>query len=198
MHFLITFLEGVISFISPCILPLLPVYILYFAGNSSAAGDPAQRQARTLCNAIAFVVGFSLVFMLLGVFAGSLGLLLNRYHRLVNLFTGGIVVLFGLQYTGLLRIHLLEQSHRPVTRLIPNEFGSALLFGMVFAIGWSPCTGAFLGAAMMLAATQDSWLYGMLLLLAYSLGLGLPFVLCAVLIARVQGLLNWIKPTIVR
>lgn len=188
MQFLITFLEGIITFISPCILPMLPLYILYFAGEGSQG-----RLRRTLTNAAGFVLGFTIVFILLGVFAGTIGSFLIRYQTAVNIVAGAIIILFGLHYAGLLKIGLLSRTMKPDVKVNPQNFAASVLFGLVFAIGWSPCTGAFLGSAMLLAASQQSWLTGVLLLLCYSMGLGIPFLLCAVLIDRLKSAFDFIK-----
>lgn len=186
MQYLITFLEGMITFISPCVLPLLPVYILYFAGGE-------EQGKKSVKNALGFVLGFTLLFVALGGFAGTLGSLFTRHQTAVNLITGAVVILFGLHYAGILQIGLLNRTIKPGSAVKPARFWSAVLFGAIFAIGWSPCTGAFLGSAMMLAASQSGWVQGMLLLFTYSLGLGVPFVLCAVLIDRLKGAFDWIK-----
>lgn len=188
MQFLITFLEGIITFISPCILPMLPLYILYFAGEAAQG-----KLRRTMTNAGGFVLGFTAVFILLGVFAGTIGSLLIRYQTVVNLIAGAVIVLFGLHYTGLLKIGLLSRTLKPGVQVNPRNFAASVLFGFIFAIGWSPCTGAFLGSAMLMAASQQSWLNGVLLLLCYSLGLGIPFLLCAALIDRLKGAFEFIK-----
>lgn len=189
MQYFITFLEGIITFVSPCVLPMIPVYVLYFAGERSE--EKSARHA--LVNALGFVAGFTVLYMLLGVFAGSIGGFLVRHQTVVNIVCGAIVVIFGLHYTGILRIGVLNRTLRPDADVKPNNFFSSALFGAVFAVGWSPCTGAFLGSALMLAASQTGWLSGMLLLLAYSIGLGVPFVLCAVLIDRFKSAFDWIK-----
>ena len=188
MQYLITFLEGMITFISPCVLPMLPVYALYFT-----AGEQEGRAGRALTRALGFVLGFMLLFVALGVFAASLGALLAVHQRAVNLVTGAVVVLFGLHYMGVLRIGLLQRTVRPDVQVKAQGFFSCALLGVVFAVGWSPCTGAFLGSAMMLAASRSGAVEGMLLLLCYSLGLGVPFVLCALLIDRLKGALAAVK-----
>ena len=188
MQFLITFLEGIITFVSPCVLPMLPLYMLYFAGDQQEG-----RRDRTLGNALGFVLGFTALFVLLGLFAGSLGGLLTRHKTAVNLVTGAIVVVFGLHYMGLLKIGFLSRTVKPESDVKPTGFFSAILFGIVFAVGWSPCTGAFLGSAMLMAASQASWATGMLLLLCYSLGLGVPFILCALLLDKLKGAFAFIK-----
>ena len=188
MQYLITFLEGMITFISPCVLPMLPVYALYFT-----AGEQEGGAGRALTRALGFVLGFTLLFVALGVFAASLGALLAVHQRAVNLVTGAVVVLFGLHYMGALRIGLLQRTVRPDVQVKAQGFFSCVLLGVVFAVGWSPCTGAFLGSAMMLAASRSGAVEGMLLLLCYSLGLGVPFVLCALLIDRLKGALAAVK-----
>jgi cytochrome c-type biogenesis protein len=186
MQYLISFLEGIITFISPCLLPMLPIYISYFAGGGE------RTTVKTLRNASGFVVGFTVVFVAMGALAGTLGSFLTRYQTWVNAIGGAIVILFGLNYMGLLKLNLFRGSRRG---LQAGEMGfwSAALFGMVFSIGWTPCVGAFLGSALMLASQQGHVLEGMGMLLCYSLGLGIPFLLSAVLIDKLKGAFNWIK-----
>ena len=143
MQFLITFLEGIITFVSPCVLPMIPLYVLYFAGDQQEG-----KRDRTLSNALGFVLGFTILFVLLGLFAGTLGGLLVRHQKIVNLVTGAIVIVFGLHYAGVLKIGFLSRTLKPDTNVKPTGFFSAMVFGLVFAVGWSPCTGAFLGSAM--------------------------------------------------
>ncbi len=183
-----TFLEGLMTFISPCVLPLLPVYVLYFTG-----GREKNSAGRTLGRALCFVAGFTAVFVLLGVFAGSLGALLIRWQTAVNIFMGVIMVIFGMHYAGWLKFGLLSRTLKPGARIEPKGYASCVLLGAVFAVGWSPCTGPLLGSALMMAAGQGSVLSGMALLLLYSLGLGVPFVLCALLIDQLKGMLAFIK-----
>ena len=191
MQFFISFLEGIITFISPCLLPMLPIYLSYFAGNQSRE-DSRAATARTLRNALGFVLGFTLVFVLMGALAGTLGGLLRRHQTAVNLITGAIVVFFGLNFLGLVKLQLFRGGSNP---LAGRELGflSSLVFGMVFSIGWTPCVGAFLGSALMLASQQGSVLAGTFMLLAYSLGLGVPFILSAVLIDKLKSAFDWIK-----
>ena len=186
MQYLISFLEGIITFISPCLLPMLPIYISYFAGGGE------RSTVKTLRNAFGFVLGFTVVFVALGAMAGTLGSFLTRYQTWVNVIGGGIVILFGLNYMGLLQLNLFRGARRGMQT---GEMGffSAALFGMVFSVGWTPCVGAFLGSALMLASQQGHVLEGMAMLLSYSLGLGIPFLLSAVLIDKLKGAFNWIK-----
>ncbi|MCI6589089.1 MAG: redoxin domain-containing protein, partial [Clostridiales bacterium] len=185
---LTTMLEGLITFISPCVLPMIPVYVLYFAG--AAEGRQAKR---TLARALCFVFGFTALFVLLGVFAGTLGALLVRHQRAVNLVCGLVMIVFGLHYAGVLRIGLLDRTVKPDVQVQPKGYASCALLGAVFAVGWTPCTGPLLGSAMMLAAGKGSVPAGAVLLACYSLGLGLPFVLCALLIDRLKGALAVVK-----
>ena len=186
MQYLISFLEGIITFISPCLLPMLPIYITYFAGGGQ------RNTGKTLKNASGFVLGFTIIFVAMGALAGTLGSFLTRYQTWVNLIGGGIVVLFGLNYMGLLKLNLFRGGGRSV-KTGEMGFFSAALFGMVFSVGWTPCVGAFLGSALMLASQQGHVLEGMVMLLCYSLGLGIPFLLSAVLIDKLRGTFNWIK-----
>ena len=186
MQYLISFLEGIITFISPCLLPMLPIYLSYFAGG----GERSTK--KTLVNASGFVLGFTILFVAMGALAGSLGSFLTRYQSWVNLIGGGIVILFGLNYVGLLKLNLFRGS-RGGLKAGDMGFWSAALFGMVFSVGWTPCVGAFLGSALMLASQQGHVLEGMGMLLCYSLGLGIPFLLSAVLIDKLKGAFNWIK-----
>lgn len=183
MQYLITFLEGVISFVSPCMLPMLPLYVSYFAGG-------ADKKRKTLLNAAAFILGFTVVFTSLGLFAGSLGMLLARFRTVVDIVCGAVVVLFGLSYLEVFRLPFLKGmsgSHKV------TGFLSAFLFGVVYSVSLTPCVGAFLGSALMLASTSGTALKGTLLLLVYSLGLGVPFFIAAALLDKLSGALKFIK-----
>ena len=186
MQYLISFLEGIITFISPCLLPMLPIYISYFAGGGE------RKLGRTLLNASGFVLGFTVIFVAMGALAGSLGAFLTRYQGLVNVVSGAVVILFGLSYMGLLKLNLFRGMGGGMKQG-EMGFGSALVFGIVFSVGWTPCVGAFLGSALMLASQQGHVLEGMGMLLCYSLGLGIPFLFSAVLIDKLKGAFNWIK-----
>ena len=191
MEFFIAFLEGIITFISPCLLPMLPIYLSYFAGNQSQE-DSRAATARTLRNALGFVLGFTIVFVLMGALAGTLGGLLRRHQTIVNLITGAIVVFFGLNFLGVVKLQLFRGGSNA---LAGRELGffSAVLFGMVFSIGWTPCVGAFLGSALMLASQQGQASTGILMLLCYSAGLGIPFVASALLLDNLKSTFNFIK-----
>ena len=186
MSYVIAFLEGIITFISPCLLPMLPIYISYFAGGGE------RSTGKTLKGALGFVTGFTVIFVILGALAGTVGSFLREYQTAVNIVSGAIVIVFGLNFLGVFKLNLFRGSHRSVNTDNMGFF-SALLFGMIFSVGWTPCVGAFLGSALMLASQQGHVMEGMLMLLAYSLGLGIPFILSAVLIDYLKTAFNWIK-----
>ncbi|MBQ6894099.1 MAG: cytochrome c biogenesis protein CcdA [Clostridia bacterium] len=186
MIYLISFLEGIITFISPCMLPLLPVYISYFAYEDD------ENTNKTLINAIGFVIGFSLVFISLGAFAGILGGFLQKYQMFVNIITGLVVVFFGLNYIGVFRLNIFRGINNPLAGRKPGFF-PAILFGAVFSVGWTPCVGTFLGTALMLASQQGSATKGIIMLLVYSAGLGIPFIISAILIDKLKAAFGFIK-----
>ena len=186
MSYVIAFLEGIITFISPCLLPMLPIYISYFAGGGE------RSTGKTLKGALGFVTGFTVIFVILGALAGTVGSFLREYQTAVNIVSGAVVIVFGLNFLGVFKLNLFRGSHRSVNTDNMGFF-AAMLFGMIFSIGWTPCVGAFLGSALMLASQQGHVVEGMLMLLAYSLGLGIPFILSAVLIDYLKSAFNWIK-----
>ncbi len=187
MQYVIVFLEGIITFVSPCLLPMLPIYLSYFAG-----GDDVNRPGRALKNAFGFVIGFTAVFMLLGLFAGSLGALFRQNKAWINLVMGALVVLFGLGFIGLFKLPQLNWGHKKEWGK-HRGFFSAVLFGTIFSLSWTPCVGAFLGSALALASQQGSAVQGVLMLLIYSTGLGIPFMISALVIDKLKTSINWIK-----
>ncbi|MEG1650680.1 MAG: cytochrome c biogenesis protein CcdA [Oscillospiraceae bacterium] len=189
MEYIISFLEGIITFISPCLLPMLPIYLVYF----TAGHNDKSRSKNTVVNALGFILGFTIVFVSLGAFAASLGGLLKQHQTAVNLITGSIVILFGLNFMGAIKIGFLNNTVKAESTVKPLGFFSAMLFGVVFSIGWTPCVGAFLGSALMLASQQGSVLKGITMLLAYSAGLGVPFLLSAFLIDKLKSTFDFIK-----
>ncbi len=183
MQYLITFLEGLVSFLSPCMLPMLPVYLMYFSGSQKS-------RKSTLLNAGAFVLGFTIIFTLMGIFAGTLGHLLTAHALLVRIFSGVIIILFGLSETGIFELTFLKGYSGEVK--ITGIF-SAFLFGVVYAVCLTPCIGIFLGSALMLASVSASAYKGAILLIVYSLGLGIPFFISAVLIEELENTFDFIK-----
>ena len=185
LQYFIAFLEGIITFISPCLLPMLPVYISYFAGGGE------RKSSKTLKNASGFILGFTIMFVLMGALAGSFGRILNKYNMIVNIITGLIVIFFGLTFIGVFRLNIFKGNIMAKTENL--GFFSSLLFGIVFSIGWTPCVGAFLGSALMMATSQGKVLEGVIMLLVYSLGLGIPFFISAILIDKLKGAFGFIK-----
>ena len=187
MDYIITFLEGIISFISPCMLPMLPIYISYFAGQSKNVDN---KNPKMIFKVIAFVVGFTVVFTALGLFSGTLGKLLSEYQTIVNIVSGVIVILFGLSYLEVFHIPFFKGMNKgyKVTGIV-----SAFLFGEIYSISLTPCVGAFLGSALMLASSAGGALKGATLLLTYSLGLGIPFIFSAILLDKLSGAFTFIK-----
>ena len=183
MQFLITFLEGIVSFISPCMLPMLPVYISFFAAGT-------DKKSRVLLRSFAFVLGFTVVFSLLGLFSGTVGVWLTKYQTAVHVVGGLIVILLGLSYLDVIRLPFFKGMQG--TRKVTGVF-SAFLFGVVYSVSLTPCIGAFLGSALMLASASGTALRGTLLLVTYSLGLGIPFLLSSVLLDRLRTSFAFIK-----
>ena len=186
MQYFISFLEGIITFISPCLLPMLPIYISYFAGGGE------QNTKKTVYNALGFVLGFTMVFTALGALAGTVGSFLIKYDTEVNLVSGLIVILFGLNFLGVLNLPVFKGIRKGVDTENMG-FLSAIVFGIIFSIGWTPCVGAFLGSALALASTQTHMVKGVVMLLCYSMGLGIPFLISAVLIDKLKGAFLFIK-----
>ena len=186
MQYIIAFLEGIITFISPCLLPMLPIYVSYFAGGGE------RSTGKTLRGALGFVAGFTAVFIALGALAGSIGGFLREYQNAVNIISGLIVIFFGLNFLGIFKFNIFNGGAGALNRDKVGFF-SSMLFGMVFSVSWTPCVGAFLGSALMLATQQGHVSEGMIMLLSYSLGLGIPFILSAVLIDYLKSAFNFIK-----
>lgn len=185
MNYLLLFIEGIITFISPCLLPMLPIYVSYFAGG----GERSTR--KTLTCALGFVLGFTILFVSMGALAGTLGSFLRQYQTAVNIVCGLVIIFFGLNFLGVFRLNLFHGNSRAVKKDL--GFFSAIVFGFIFSVSWTPCVSAFLGSALAQASQQGQTLKGMLMLLCYSAGLGLPFLFSAVLIDRLKSAFNWIK-----
>ncbi len=195
MDYLILFLAGIITFVSPCILPMIPIYITYLMGDQDAATQESGLTLRNpaLKNSIGFVLGFTTVFVLLGAAAGSIGRFVFTHGQMFNIITGVVMVLFGLNYIDVINIKFLKRTHKIDYRAGSFKFSKSVLFGMVFSIGWSPCVGAFLGSALMIAANSQTMLKGSLMLFVYSLGLGVPFILSSLLINSLKSTFDFIK-----
>lgn len=188
-------LAGLASFLSPCVLPLVPPYLSYLGGATlgqlSRESEVDRRiWLRVVGSAFFFVLGFTTVFVSLGAGASAIGQFLLSYRTELGTAAGVIIVLFGLHFLGIMHIPLLYSEARYSTKFAEATFGSAYVMGLAFAFGWTPCIGPVLATILTLAATDTGLYSGIKLLFAYSLGLGLPFILAAV---AIQPFLNFLK-----
>ncbi len=186
MEYLITFVEGIASFISPCVLPMIPVYLSYFMAESKST-------KKALINSLGFVLGFSIIFILLGVFAGSFGRLIHSYSNYINIVLGVLLTVIGLNYMGVIFVKFLNKTKGMKQRDTNLTFITSTLFGMLFSLTWTPCIGAFLSSALILASSTGSVLKGALLLFIYSVGLGLPFIVTTLFMEKIKGTFDFIK-----
>jgi cytochrome c-type biogenesis protein len=181
---LAAFIAGILSFISPCVLPLIPGYLSFVSGvtldemrgTGTGAAAPANVRRRAVIMSLAFVLGFSLVFISLGASATALGTLLMEHLSLLGKIAGVVIILFGLHMMGVLKIGLLYSEKRMQTSGKPAGFFGAMLVGIAFAFGWTPCIGPILSAILVVASTQETVGQGVQLLAVYSAGLGVPFI----------------------
>ncbi|MEX1147491.1 MAG: cytochrome c biogenesis protein CcdA [Sphingomonadales bacterium] len=184
--YLVALLGGVLSFVSPCVLPLVPAYVSFLTGASIKELEEGERDALKPLNpmprAIAFVLGFSTVFVVLGAGASAFSVLLRAHLDTFATIAGAVVILLGLHFMGAFRIRLLDREARFHTTAKPMGPGGAYVVGLAFAFGWTPCIGPILGSILALAATRDGLGEGVALLAVYSAGLGIPFLLAALAI----------------
>lgn len=176
------FLAGLASFLSPCVLPLVPVYLAVLGGSSPDELGRPNGHGRLILRALAFVVGFSVIFVAMGLSASLIGLILATYRRYLEIVGGILAVVFGLHFSGLIKIPVLMAHKAAHYDPKATGLGPSFLLGMAFSVGWTPCVGPALGAILGLAGTGSTLFSGLILLLAYSIGLGLPFLLVAVFI----------------
>jgi cytochrome c-type biogenesis protein len=188
LGFLVAFFAGLLSFLSPCVLPLVPSYVGFITGMTLP--ELTGRRRAALTHALLFVAGFSLVFVLLGATATALGRALNYYQVWLQRVGGVLIILFGLLCLGVFRVGLLTGERRIHLERKPVGYLGSLLVGMAFAAGWTPCIGPVLGGILGLAATSNDVTRGMQLLAAYSAGLALPFLVAAV---AVESFLDWFQ-----
>lgn len=192
---MVSVLAGLLSFLSPCVLPIVPPYLAYMSGISMqelTSEDPGRNKA--VVPALFFVMGLSTVFLLLGFAASSLGQVFLANRDLFAQIAGVVVIVMGLHFLGVFRIPLLMREARLDAGDRGGSAFGAYVLGLAFAFGWSPCLGPILGTIITLAATEGSVARGTLLLVAYALGLGIPFLLTGIFISRAIGVMNRIKP----
>ena len=191
----VALLAGVLSFLSPCVLPIVPPYLAYMSGISmrELTAEGQGRRSATL-PALFFVMGLSTVFLFLGFTASSLGRLFLEYRELFAQIAGVVVIVFGLHFLGLFRIPLLMREARIDAGDRGGSAFGAYVLGLAFAFGWTPCIGPILGMIITLAATEDTIARGTGLMAVYALGLGLPFLLAAMFITRSMALMARLRP----
>ena len=192
---LIALTAGILSFLSPCVLPIVPPYLAYMGGISMSEmrGDTSARR-RVMLPALFFVMGLSTVFLLLGFTASAFGAFFLQNQELFSKLSGAVVVIFGLHFLGVFRIPILDREARLQAGDHDGSAFGAYILGLAFAFGWTPCIGPQLGAILSLAAQEGSVQRGTALLGVYALGLGLPFLLAAAFVERSMGLMNRLKP----
>lgn len=179
--FIPVFLEGLASFLSPCVLPLIPAYMTYLTGQSMEAMTQDQKSHKTLIiNSLAFILGFTIVFVLMGAAATKIGSYLLRHQHLIRRISAVLIIFFGLFHADLIPVRFLNYERRLQVNMKKQGIFTSLLIGMGFSIGWTPCIGPILTSVLLMAANTQTLASGMLLLAVYALGLGLPFFLLAV------------------
>lgn len=198
LSFGVAFIAGLASFLSPCVLPLVPIYLGQLVGQSvyQSTGEQSERPARlnTFLHSTMFVFGFTLAFVALGATASTLGSFLRAHQVLLREVGGILLVIIGLHLAGIFKLPFLYWQKRFEFHPARPSYAASLLIGIIFAIGWTPCIGLILGAILALAATARTLTQGVLMLLVYSLGLGLPFLLLGLGLDRVSKVLKWLKP----
>lgn len=184
--FFAAFLAGLISFLSPCVLPLVPGYVSLIsgAGLEELKSPQAQLMRRVMINSIGFIIGFSVVFITLGAISTSVGQVAARYKHTLSIFAGVVVIIFGLHLTGIFKIKALYTDARLHNVKGSSTLLGAFVIGFAFAFGWTPCLGPILSGILALAAEQDTVVKGVILLSVYSLGLAVPFLATSLLMER--------------
>jgi cytochrome c-type biogenesis protein len=195
LTFGVAFLAGLASFLSPCVLPLVPIFLAQMVGQSvSQSENTTAKRLVTFLHALAFVGGFTLAFIALGATASTLGSFLHANQFLLRQVGGVLLVIIGLHMTGILKLPFLYWQKRFEYHPSRPSYPASFLIGLIFAIGWTPCVGLILGPILGLAANAATLRQGVLLLLVYSLGLGIPFLLLGLGLDRFSRLLKWLKP----
>ncbi|EKF17363.1 cytochrome c biogenesis CcdA family protein [Nitratireductor pacificus] len=184
-------LAGLLSFVSPCVLPIVPPYLAWLAGLSfeelNADTLQAGRRRRIILAAIAFVLGFTTVFVALGATASLIGRTIAQYFDVLSVIAGVIIIIMGLHFLGVFRIALLYREARVQVTRKPAGLAGSFVMGLAFAFGWTPCVGPVLAAILFVAGSEGSAARGAMLLAVYSLGIGIPFILAAVFASRFLG-----------
>ena len=190
MEYLFTFLEGIASFISPCLLPMIPIYISYFIGGNE---DENNKNNKALINSVGFVLGFTFVFLILSILASSLGSFVSRQIKYIKIFFGVLIIVLGFNYIGILKINFLNKSKGFNFKKENLNFLKSFIFGVLFSISWTPCIGSFLSSALLMVARHQNIFKGIILMLLYSIGLGIPFIISAILLDKLKKMFDFIK-----
>lgn len=185
------FLGGIASFVSPCFLPLIPIYIGYISGEAVSEG----KSKRALKNTIGFILGFTIIFVLLGATASSIGYFLLQYRNILNKILGLLIIIMGIFYTGIINPAFLNVERRFTWKGRRGSFLGAILLGAAIGFGWTPCIGPILASVLALAASRASVIYGMYLLFIYSLGIAIPFLIASLAIGKAAGFKSILKHT---
>jgi cytochrome c-type biogenesis protein len=197
ISFLGAFIAGLLSFLSPCVLPLIPSYITYITGISFAElqvdHPPHEIRRRTILHSLLFILGFTFIFVMLGASATFVGSFLTSHMQGIRKVGGVLIILFGVHLSGLLPIHFLLGDKRFVVKNRPAGYLGSFLIGVAFAAGWTPCIGPILATILMVAAAEDTVWQGITLLLTYSLGLGIPFFISALALHQFLVVFNRFK-----
>ena len=219
MDYILIFLEGFASFISPCMLPMVPIYLSYFMGekskyneignndkNSKNNNDDKETEPEikkeiekqkeknnTLINSIGFVLGFTIIFLVLSIFASSLGNVLNNNIKYIKVIFGILIIILGFNYIGIFKIGFLNKTKKARLKNKDFNFLKAVIFGILFSISLTPCIGTFLSSALLLVAKTESIMQGLIMMLLYSLGLGIPFIISAVFIDKLKTTFDFMK-----
>lgn len=186
MEYVLTFLEGFASFISPCVLPLVPIYISYLMGKK-------QTKSNAFLNSIAFVLGFTIVFTLLAILSNIIGRYVSQFISVFKTIFGCLIILLGLSYVGLFELNIFNKLKKYNANVEKLNFIKSISFGMMFAISMTPCVGTFLASALLFIATTEKLIKGIILIIIYCLGLGIPFIISSILIDKLKNVFNFIK-----
>ncbi len=190
---IVAFFAGVVSFLSPCVLPLIPAYLTFLAGTTVRESYSLALRTRIFLSSVSFVLGFAVVFSIVGVLLQSaLSNVAYGAQAWLGYIGGAIIIFFGLTMVGVIRLDVLASEHKLRLSGLGTSYPASFLFGAAFAVGWTPCVGAVLGGILVLAATQPAT--ALPLMLSYSFGLGVPFLLVGLFISRSAGLVKALGP----
>lgn len=202
MDYILTFLEGFASFISPCMLPMIPIYLSYFIGENndnntkeldSDINNKDKKNYKMLINSIGFVIGFTIVFLLLGIFANRIGSIFTSNIKYIKYVFGILIIILGLNYMEILKLNFLNKTKKKNMDKNNFNFVKSIIFGILFSFSWTPCIGTFLSSALLLVANTESMIKGLIMMILYSLGMGIPFIISAMFIDKLKNVFNFIK-----